>query len=814
MLSMLRNDLRFALRMFAKNPFFTAMVVATLAIGIGLNTAVYSAIDAILLRPLPGVEQPDEIVQLYRSYSTGMKYGSNSVPHYRDVRDRTRDVFTDVALWSFESMSVGARERPQRVFGQMVSANYFSVLGVRPQKGRMFLPEEDIGRGAHPVAVLSDAGWHSLFGGDPAVVGRMVTLNGQTVEIVGITKPVFRGVIPLVDPVVFMPLMQYDQVRPGRSEAFERRSWNSHNLVARLRPGVTAAQAQARLDALVSEMKGEFPDDYRNSGINLVRQADAGTHPIFRSAQVGLSAVVMAVVAMLLLIACVNVANLFLARARDRAREMAVRLSLGAQRRALLRQLLVESLVFAVAAGVVGLLIAAWAIALANQISLPMDIDFRPDLRLNPSVLGFTLAVTVVTALIFGVAPAWQATRPDLIPALKGEAPAGESRSRVRGGLVVAQMALSIILLVCSGLFLMNLRSATAVDKGFVSEHRLVASLDPSLQGYTRAQTEQFYDRLDERLRASAGVEGVGFINQLPLGLGESDRGVEIPGYVPAKNENMSLYYAQTRPGYFEAMGIPTVDGRVFTPQDDSGAVPVMVVNQAFATRFWPGQSAIGKTVRTGGTERTVVGVVPTGKYVRLGEEPAPFMWFPVAQMWDAGLTVVVRVRGDPASLIPALRAEVRALDPNMPLSSVKTLNEYLGIALLPARLAGTVLGIFGLLGLLLASVGVYGVMSYSVSQRTREIGIRMAIGASQRDVISLIMHQGLTLVALGATIGLAGAFGASRLLRSVLYGGESLDPATFVAVPLLLIGVAAFATWLPSRRAAALDPMIALRHD
>ncbi len=800
--------------MFVKNPFFTAMVVGTLAIGIGLNTAVFSAIDAILLRPLPGVERPAEIVQLYRSYSSGMKFGSNSVPHYFDVRDRSTDVFTGAALWSFENLSVGASERPQRVFGQMVSANYFSVLGARAALGRTFLPEEDTGRGAHAVAVLSDAGWHTLFGGDSTVVGRTVPVNGRSVVIVGVTRPEFRGVMPMVDPVLFMPLMQYDQVRPGRRAVFERRGNNSHSIVARLRPGVTPRRAQARLTALVEQLKTEYPDDYRDTGINLVRQSDAGTHPIMRSAEVGLSAVIMAVVAVLLLIACVNVANLFLARARDRAREMAVRLSLGAQRHALLRQLLVESLIFALAAGVVGLLVAAWAISLANQITLPMDIDFRPDLRLNPSVLAFTLLVTVVTALIFGVAPAWQATRPDLVPALKGEAPAGQSRSRMRSGLVVAQMALSIILLVCAGLFLVNLKSATTANKGFISEHRLTASLDPGLQGYTRAQSEEFYRRLGERLRANPGVEAVGMVDQLPLGLGENDRGVQIPGYVPAPNENMSLFTGDAMPGYFDAMGMPIIAGRTFTAQDDSAAVPVLVINQAFADRFWRGQPAVGKIVHTAGKDRTVIGVVPTGKYFRLGEDPSPFMWMAVAQHWNSGLTVVVHVKADPTAFIPTLRAEVRALDANMPLTSVKTLDQHLGIALLPARLAGTVLGVFGLIGLLLASVGVYGVMSYSVTQRTREIGIRMAIGASQSQVVTLIMRQGLTLVLIGVAIGMAGAFGASRLLKSVLYGGQSLDPLTFSLVPLLLVGVAALATWIPSKRAAQVDPMHALRYD
>jgi len=808
------NDLRFALRMFVKNPFFTAMVVGTLAIGIGLNTAVFSAIDALLLRPLPGVRAPDEIVQLYRSYTSGMKFGSNSVQHYLDVRDRTKDIFSGVALWSYENLSVRSGDRPQRLVGQMVSANYFSVMGARPALGRTFLPEEDVGRGAHPVAVLSDAAWHSLFGGDPHVIGRTIPVNGQSVVIVGVTQPAFRGVLPLVDPQVWMPLMQYDQVKPGSEKNFDIRGDNSENVVARLLPGVSPQQAQARLNALVKELTAEHPDDYSESGINLVRQSDAGTHPMLRSAEVGMSAVVMAVVAILLLIACVNVANLFLARARDRAREMAIRLSLGAERRALLRQLLVESLVFSAASGMAGLLVATWAISLANRIPLPMDVAFSPDLRLSPAVLAFTLAVTVLTAVIFGFAPAWQATRPDLIPALKGEAPAGQPRSRMRGGLVVAQMALSIVLLICAGLFLVNLKAATSVEKGFVSEHRLTASLDPSLQGYTRARTDEFYRRLTERLRGNPAVAAVGFVDLLPLSLGENDRTVQIPGYVPAKNENMSLYTADATPGYFAAMGTPVTAGREFEERDDSASVPSLIINQKFADRFWPGQSPLGKTVHTAGKDRTVIGVVPTGKYQRLGEDPAPFMWLAHNQHWNAGQVIVVQLKGDPTAFIPTLRAEVRALDAELPVVDVKTMDEHLGIALLPARLAGTVLGIFGLLGLLLASVGVYGVMSYSVSQRTREIGIRMAVGAAQGDVIKLVMRQGLTLVLIGVIIGLAGALGASQLLKSVLYGGQMVDPLTFSAVPLLLIAVAALATWIPSRRAAALDPLVALRHE
>lgn len=812
-LSALRDDLRFARRMLVKSPLFTGMVVLTLALGIGLNTAVFSAIEAMLLRPLPGVRDADALVQLYRT-APAMQYGSNSIPHFWDVRKRTTDVYSGAAAWTFSTMSVGVEGRPVRLMGNMVSADYFSVLGVQAAKGRTFVPAEDEGRGAHPVAVLSDAGWKNLFGGRDDVVGRTMLVNGQTVEVIGVAPAEFRGALPLVTPVMWMPLMQLAQLRPGSESDFDNRNNNYLNIVARLRPGVTVAQARARMAALSTELRTEFPDAYEKRDINLVPQGEAGIHPMMRGAQVALSAVVMIVVGLLLLIACVNVANLFLARARDRAREMAIRLALGARRSALVRQLLVESLVFALVSGVAGLLVATWTIGLANGITLPIDFDFRPDLRLSPLVLAFSLGVTLVTGVLFGLAPALQATRPALIPALKGEAPAGGSRSRMSRGLVVAQMALSLILLICAGLFLVNLRNATTIDKGFISDHVLLAEVDPGLQGYTRAASEDFYRRLTERLSANPGVRAVGFTDQLPLGIGSSDRGVEIPGYTPAKGEGMSIYYASVSPGYFKTMGIPLLKGREFTPQDDSGSARALVVNQRFVDRFWPGQDAIGRTVKTARRDFTVVGVVPTGKYQRLGEDPTAHMWFAQAQVWDAGMAIVIRTTGDPEAFIGTLRSEVAALDANLPLSNIRSMDKYLGISLLPARLTGAALGVFGVLGLLLASVGIYGVMAYSVSQRTREIGIRMAIGAQAADVIRLVMRQGLTLVLIGTGIGLAGALAASRLLRAVLYGGNSLDLMTFTVVPAVLIIVAALASFVPARRAAQVDPMHALRYD
>lgn len=808
------KDLTFALRLLRKKPLFTAIVVGTLALGIGLNSAVFSAIEALLLRPLPGVRAPNELVQLYRTWPGDVKYGSNSIPHFRDVRERTADVFSGAAAWTFSAVSLATGDRAERVMGQIVSANFFHVLGVGATKGRVFGAEEEVGDLAHPVAVLSHSAWRTRFGGDEGIVGRSVILNGSPYTIIGVAPEDFRGAMPVLAPELWVPLVQLAHVRPGSATSVQNRGSNFMNVVARRAPGISVEQARARMEALASELLADFPDAYKDTGINLVPQDEAGIHPMFRSAQVGMSGVIMAVVVLLLLIACVNVANLFLARAQDRWREMAVRLSIGARRAVLVRQLLTESLVFALLSGGAGLLVAWWAIGVANRIQLPVDGNITWDLQLSVPVLLFTLGVTIATALVFGLVPALQATRPALLPSLKGEAPAGGSRSRLSRALVVTQMALSLVLLVCAGLFLRNLTAATSVEKGFDSDNLLLASMDPGLQGYTRAQSEAFYARLTERLRQTPGVRAVGLADEVPLNLSSSDRRVEIPGYTPQPNEGMSIFYTMVSDGYFEAMGIPIAEGRPIEARDDSASAPVIVVNQRFAERFWPGASPLGKVVRTAGRERTVVGVVPTGKYRRMGEDPTAYMYLPQSQVWTSGMVIHVRAAGDPTAMIPVLRTEVAALDPNLPLSDVRTMTAHLGTALLPARLAGTVLGIFGILGLTLAAVGMYGVMSYAVAQRTREIGIRMAIGAGQAKVLGLVMRQGLALVAIGGLIGIAGAGVAARLVRSVLYGENAFDPVTFVGVPVVLLAVAALAIWVPARRATKVDPVLALRAD
>jgi predicted permease len=812
-MSTLRHDLRSARRLLSRNPAFTAIAVFTLALGIGLNTAVFSVIHALLLRPMPAARATHELVQVYRSWP-GIEFGSSSPMNFRDVQERARDVFQDLAAWEFVPLSISADGQSQRMFGQMVSANYFNVLGVSAARGRLFVNDEDRSPGAHPVVVLSHATWQGMFGGDPEIVGRRVILNGAPYEVVGVAPAELRSPIPIIAPAMWVPLMQIAQVSPHRRDPLTTRGSSYMNVIGRLAPGVTIEQARSRMAALLPGLIADFPDDYKGSEWRLVRQNEAGLHPTVRNAQVGLSAVVMAVVVMLLLIACVNVANLFLARARDRWREMAIRLSLGARRAVIVRQLLVESLVFASVAGAAGLVIAWWCMAFLNRIQLPMDVRISANLELSVPVLLFTMAATLVTGVLFGIAPALQATRPSLIPSLKGEAPSGDSRSRASRTLVVAQMALSLLLLVCAGLFLRNLRSATTVDKGFEGGNVLLAEFDPGLQGYPESRSRQFYRTLIARLEALPTVSSASVSSLMPLALSNSQTGVEIAGYAPSPEEQMSIDFNAVSSAYFRTMGIRVTRGRDFTAADDSASQPVMVVNERFAERFWPGQDPVGKVVRTRRAERVVVGVVPTGKYQSLGEAPKAFMYFPIEQVFNPSAVLQVRTKTDPTLLIPALRAEAAALDATLPVSNVRTISAHLGIALMPARLAGGALAVFGMLGLVLASVGIYGVMSYSVAQRTREIGIRMAMGAARTEVVGLIMKQGLTLVAIGGAVGIAAALGASQILRGLLYGASAFDVVTFVGVPLLLLAVAALAIWVPALRAASVDPVRAIRSE
>ena len=809
------RDLKYSIRMLIKNPAFTIAAVTTLALGIGLNAATYSAVNGILLRPLGGTESPEELVQLYREWP-GIEFGSNSVPHYRDLRDRSGDVFENMALWSFAPMSLSANERSERVMGMVVSANFFQTFGTRPALGRAFLPgTEDAEPGAHPVVVLGHGFWQARFGGDPGIVGSTILLNGSPFEVVGVADPAFKGPVNYASTPIYVPLMMHGTIEPGSNRLTERGN-NSMNVVGRLRDGITIDRAEEQIDAVVAQLSDEYPESYEGQlGTRLIFNNDAGLHPSFGPAQRGMSAVMMAVVGLLLLIACVNVANLFLARARDRRQEMGVRLSLGAGRGRIVRQLLTESLLFSLLAGAAGLGLAHIATRLLSNVRPPIDGPWAMDVAIDGSVLWFTLGISLAAGIVFGMAPALQAARPSTVSAIKGAATDRAGRSRTSSALVVVQMALSLLLLISSGLFLRSLQGAMRIDPGFEAPSNLVmASLDPGLQGYDTPSAQAFYDRLLERIASAPEVSSVALVYSAPLGLGSADRGVAIPGYEFAEGERNSLYYTYVTEGYFETMGIQFIEGRPISRTDDAASAPVIVVNQRFADRFWPGESALGHIVQTAGAEREVVGVVETGKYVSLGEAPAEFMFMSHHERFNSDMTIVARTPTDPQGALRTIQRLVREADPDMPLYDVRTMADHMGIALLPARLGGSMLGLFGLLGLTLAAVGIYGVMAYSVSQRRRELGIRVALGADRDSVVRMVVTEGMRLAVVGTVIGLVGAILAAQLVKGLLYDIQPIDPIAFTGVPLLLIAVSGLAVYLPARRAARADPMRALKSE
>ena len=815
----LLQDMRFGVRRLLKSPGFTLVAVASLALGIGANTAIFSLVNTVLLRPLP-VARPERLV----SVSVLGKDDSMlafSYPSYKDFRDRGGDVLSGLFAERLSPMSLSRGGSNERVWGYLVTGNYFEVLGVAAAQGRTFTPEEDRAALSSPVAVISHACWQRRFGADPSVVGRDVLLNGRTFRVVGVMPEGFAGTEIVYTPEVWVPMTMQAWIEPG-NEWLERRSTQNIFAVGRLKDGVSVEQAQASLNRLAEQLGREYPDT--NEGQKIVLVPPGFIIPQLRGAVVGFAAVLMGVVGLVLLIACTNLASLLLARASARRKEIALCVALGASRWRLVRQLLTESLLLALAGGGAGLLLAVWILSLVAAYRPPLDIPVWIEAAVDWRVLLFTLCASLLTTLLFGLAPALQATRTDLIPALKDTGGrAGRSRSRLRSALVVAQVTLSLVLLVAAGLTMRALARLQTTSPGFEVENGLVASYDLSLQGYDEARGREFLRRLVERVRQVPGVRAASLTDLFPLSLNYSSNDVYIEGRPGGRGANVPLaMVASVEQGYFDAMGIPVVAGRPFGERDTSGAPRVVVVNETFARRFFPGadpaREAVGKRISSagdGGPWSEIVGVAKDGKYWTIGEAPQMFVYSPLAQSYSPAGTLVVRTAGgDPRALIPALNAEVRALDPALPLFDVKTVEEHMGVSLFPARVAAALLGSFGLLALLLAGVGVYGVVSYAAARRTREIGIRMALGARPRDVLRLVAGGGMLLVALGVALGLAGAFALTRFMEGLLYGVSATDPFTFALVVFVLLAVALLACLVPARRATKVDPMIALRYE
>ena len=807
----LLQDVRFGVRRLLKSKGFSLVAILSLALGIGANAAIFSLVNLVLFRPLP-VPNPEQIVSVSAVGKEGAM-AAHSYLNYVDLRDRN-NVLSGLLAYRFAPMSLSRNGNNEIIYGYLTSGNYFELLGVQAALGRLFTPDDDRTPGAHPVAVLSHASWQKRFGANPNIVGQTMLLNNHSYTIIGVAPPRFNGTEIVFAPELWVPMMMLPQIEPG-SKQLEQRDNSSSYCIGRLKPGVTLAQAEQSLSNLMTQLGREYPD--ANEGKGVMVTPPGLIFPTVRTPFIGFAGVLMLTVVLVLLIACTNLAGLLLARATGRRKEIAIRLSLGASRAQLVRQLLTESLLLALVGGIVGVLLAVWLVDLVLAFKPPVSFPLLLDLQLDWRVLGFTVVLSVLTGALFGLLPALQATKPELVPALKDEtALGGYRRSRLRSTLVVAQVALSLVLLVAAGLVVRSLQHVQVMSPGFNPDHMVTMTMSLSLQGYDDAKGRQFQQQAIERIRNLPGVKAAASTNSLPLSLNTSDTSIFSEGAPPARGAQApNALNTRVSAGYFETMEIPLSAGRVFTEHDKEDTPRVAVINETFARRFWPGQDAVGKRFRTGninGPLIEVAGVVKDGKYFSLGEEPKPFFYLPVRQSYDDQTTLIARTVNDPHATLAAMRNEVLKLNPAMPFSDVKTMPEHLSLSLFPLRIGASVVGSFGLLALLLAAIGIYGVMAFAVSQRTREIGIRMALGAQGRDVLGLIIKQGVTLLLVGLGIGLAGALLATRLMTSVLYGVSRTDMITFVSVTALLGVVVLLACWVPARRATKVDPLIALR--
>jgi predicted permease len=834
----LLQDLRYGLRVMLKSKAFTAVAVLSLALGIGANTTIFSLVNATLLRQLP-VQDPARLVYLY-SGVTGDPYSRFSYPDFAEMREQNQ-VFSGLAAFGGISASLNAEDETDIVGGAIVTGNYFDVLGVRAALGRTISPDDDRTPGAHPVVVLSHGLWQRRFGGDRGIINRQITLNGQQFTVIGVTPPEFGGAEKGVARDLYVPMMMQALMRPPRGGYSGEMNPDLLNVrrnrwllgVGRLKESVSFEQAASAMSVIAKQQETAYPDTNAKRIVTLTRLTEGD--PTTRGSLVSVAGLLFAVVGLVLLIACANVANLLLARSSARRKEIALRLALGAGRARLVRQLLTESILLALAGGAVGLALAWWMgdVLKATQ-PPPALLPVAPDFALDWRVLAFTLGLSALTGIVFGLAPALRASRPDLLPALKDESAVPDSKGRLfnlRNGLVVLQVALSLLLLIGSGLFLRSFWRAQAIEPGFAVDKILTVPLNINLLRYTKAQGREYYRQAIERVESLPGVESASLARIVALSGGGSIRGLLIEGSASQENvlrsesgggmtvpdSDMVISVNVVSERYLETMGIGLLLGRDFGATDIEGRPNVAIVNEAFVRRHLEGQNALGRRFSFGqasGPWYEIIGVARDSKYTTLGEKPTPQVYVPLAQNHETGMTLHVRTAGDPASLAAAVRRELQAIDRNVPVTSVTTMTELLSNSLYSARMGAALLGAFGLLALLLAGVGLYGVMSYTVAQRTREIGIRMALGASSGDVLGMVLREALALVASGVALGLIASFALTRLLASFLYDIATNDAATFAGVPFVLAAVALLAGYLPARRATKVDPMIALRYE
>ncbi len=828
------RDLRFAVRLLAKDPAFTWAAVVTLACGIGLNSAVFSLVNAVLLRPLP-VHAPEELVRVYSS-SPNDVLGHSPMAHadYEDLRQASQS-FGDLFAYFYTPVAVEYDGESRLALGELVTGRYFSTLGVGMLMGRALTSEDD--ESGRRVAVLSHSAWKRLFGSAPDVVGKSVRVNGLSLTVVGVAPEEFIGLTRGVSPALWVPLGTrrfFDSnEREGRKEPRPDLGTDRHGrwlwVVGRRAPGFAFEQAASEIRTIASRLRREYPETNEDRAFVAVPAGSVRILPRVDGILYATSIVLMVLVAVVLLVSSTNIANMLLARSVTRREEMATRLALGAEPRAIVRQLLTESLLLSLAGGTFGLVVTVASNRALNAVQLPIPVDIVLRLSVDYRVFGFTFAVAALTTLAFGLAPALESARVDLATALRERGGSGSRRRRLWSrSLVVAQIAASLLLLVCSGLTLRSMASAHGIHPGFDRSGVVVATFAPHLQGYARARAEGFYRELVGRVRDVNGVTSAAFASHLPLTI---EMRIETVAADVSSNElaedEWEVDAASVGPGYFETMGIPLLQGRGFKDRDIEHSTCVAVVNRAFADRLFGGGDAIGKGLRVLGIGRTcaIVGVVGTGKYRTLGEPPRPFLYRALAQnrdepVWKTGTvrsgtrTLIVRTSGDPGHAITSIRTTARELDERIAISRLTTIEEAMSTAIALPRFAAMAFGLFGVLGLLLAAIGIYGVMAYTVSQRKREMGIRMAMGARQRDILRIILLEGLALSVSGLALGWIVAMAVTPLLDFMLYGVDANDFATYVSVAILLTFVAGLAVYFPARRASRAEPSDVLRYE
>jgi predicted permease len=815
----LLQDLRFAFRLLVRNPAVTIVAVLSLALGVGANTTVFTLVNAILLQPMPVKDIPRLVTIATSETRNGapVQLNGTSRPNFEDLRDQNT-VFSGVSLQGFTPLALSGQGEPEQLFAQIVTGNYFDVLGAPVAAGRTFLPIEDQQFGAHPVVVLSHSFWQRRFGASRELVGQSLKLNGHDFTVVGVAGEGFRGTTPVGGPDLWVPFAMYQQVLTGLgADGYKSRRGLIYQAFGRLKDGVSIEQARANADTIGKALADSFPTDNRGRTFTVRPMSEGVVPPAFQQQLVLSGTIGMVVVGLVLLIACGNVANLLMARATARRQEIAVRVSIGANRGRLVRQLLTESALLAVAGGVGGIIVAYWARALLWAFRPPFMQPGFIDLSFDGRVLLFSAVISLLTGLLFGLAPAFQSSRPDLVTELKERTTqsGGAHWYNARHLLVIGQVALSLVALVSAGLFVRSLANAQRINLGFDGEPLIVMGMNAGTQGFDEARGRDLYRRAQERLAGVPGVKAATLANAVPMFAGgfsrttfRDDQDVKDP-----RNGRLTQV-GEVDDRYFETMGIPIVRGRAFTANDRQGSTPVMIINEAAARQFYPNEDALGRRLSmfNWGPPREIVGIARTIKVNSVGEADTPYMYVPLEQAYSTQITVVVRAAGDPDAVLGTVRKELQQVEPGMPLLNVNTYRNVINLSLWPARMGASLLAVFGFLALILAAIGLYGVMAYSVSQRTREIGIRMALGAAQENVRNMVVRQGFLLALTGVVIGLAIAFGLARLVTNLLFGITGADPLTFAAVALLLLAVAALATYLPAWKASRVDPVDALR--